>query len=120
ADKAASQDTTELKMVCIPHGQGQIFHYPVPVEVASPTDMLWAYQTVVHDVFERKTMRFEHLQSGVLIRRVEFAEHVLYLMLNEAGSDWNFKKNILRLVEAEKADAMTLLPGQVAVSFRSE
>jgi len=116
-DKAASKDSTELKLRHIPYGKGNIYAYPVPVELADSHAIHWLYPDVVHAAFNRGRMRFEH--SGTeLIRRLEFAEHILYLIVNEAGSESLALKQIRRKVFSNEELEGELPPGQVALAFK--
>jgi hypothetical protein len=84
-----------------PYGKGRIHYCPLPLELAEDTERLhWFYKATAKLHIDRLRIG----RNSLLSRDIEFADHLLYLLINEAStdiSDW--RDSEVPLISAEQA-----------------
>jgi hypothetical protein len=87
-ERAVSKDGSRMDALLISHGRGVLLYCPLPVELSeSESQTVYPlYQRAAQIAGLHPPERPRQL-SGLLVRREVFADCLLYLIVNETGSD---------------------------------
>lgn len=126
-DKAVSHKDEALAVQTLAHGEGKVIFCPLPIESAYEWAASIIYTDVVMDAFGAKSI-MQIAGSGYMIRRIELADHTLYLLINEQDTNVHLTYTGTNLLDGDRKNkraditiekGMSLEAGQSALVFKA-